>query len=173
MPEKVPSHDNHHLVEQYRFNFFSPELSSIAHATALTDLMITGESFRNVLESAMERGVWWLDVANLSEKELNSLSKILLAHWTTKNTQTPRSRGKVKPFIENQYRVFCFRSVLQMDEDYDGYVKTQNLYLVVFQKGILSFADCQSLHAINVMRKAAQLRDCLVPNRGWMFYALL
>ncbi|KAI9813753.1 MAG: Mg(2+) transporter [Pycnora praestabilis] len=159
-------------VEQSRFSFFSSELESTVHAPDLGDLLMPGESFRDLFQLDPEGGVWWLDVQNPSEEELTAISRAFSIHpLTNEDIRTQETREKVELF--RQYYFVCFRSFLQMDKTSVDYMKPINIYVVVFKEGVLSFTFSQSPHAANVRKRIGKLRDTVALSADWICYALI
>ncbi|KAI9847826.1 MAG: Mg(2+) transporter [Sclerophora amabilis] len=157
-----------------RFSFFSSELDSTIHAADIGDLLMPGESFRDLFTLNPEGGVWWLDVMNPTEDEIKALGKAFSIHpLTSEDIRTQEAREKVELF--RQYYFVCFRSFFQMDKKSEDYMDPVNVYVVVFREGAISFTFCQSPHADNVRRRISKLRDYVSLNLSsdWICYALI
>ncbi|KZF21322.1 cora-domain-containing protein [Xylona heveae TC161] len=159
-------------AEHNRFSFFSSELDSTVHAAELGDLVLPGESFRDLFELDPEGGVWWLDVLNPSEDEVNAISRAFSIHpLTSEDIKTQETREKVELF--KQYYFVCFRSFFQMDKKSEEYMEPLNVYIVVFREGVLSFTFSSSPHAANVRKRIGRLRDYVSLSSDWICYALI
>lgn len=162
----------HSALESNRFSFFSSELDATIHAADLGDLIMPGESFRDLFQLSPDGGVWWLDVLNPTEEETNVLAKAFAIHpLTSEDIKTQETREKVELF--KQYYFVCFRSFFQMDKTSEDYMEPVNVYLVVFREGVLTFTFCQSPHAANVRRRIGKLRDYVALSSDWICYALM
>ena len=170
--KRSPSTLKANVIEPTRFSFFSSELDLTIHAAEIKDLVMPGESFRDLFELSPEGGVWWLDVVNPTEEEVNVLSKAFSIHpLTSEDIKTQETREKVELF--KQYYFVCFRSFFQMDKKSEDYMDAVNVYLVVFREGVLSFTFRQSPHAANVRRRIGRLRDYVALSSDWVCYALM
>lgn len=170
--KRSPSAQKTVVTEPNRFSFFSSELDSTIHAAGIGDLIMPGESFRDLFELSPEGGVWWLDVVNATEEEVNVLAKAFSIHpLTSEDIKTQESREKVELFKE--YYFVTFRSFYQMDKTSEDFLDVVNVYLVVFREGIVSFTFRQSPHAVNVRRRIGKLRDYVALSSDWVCYALM
>ncbi|KAI9843550.1 MAG: Mg(2+) transporter [Thelocarpon superellum] len=158
--------------EPNRFSFFSSDLDSTIHAPELGDLVLPGDSFRDLFELNPEGGVWWLDVLNATEEEIMVLTKAFSIHpLTSEDIKTQETREKVELF--KQYYFVCFRSFYQMDKNSDDYMEPVNVYGVVFREGVLSFTFRHSPHAANVRQRIGKLRDYVSLSSDWICYAMI
>jgi magnesium transporter len=155
-----------------RFSFFSSELESTVHAPEIGDLIIPGETFRDLFELGPDGGVWWLDMLNPNTDEVNAICKAFSIHpLTCEDIKTQEAREKVELF--RQYYFVCFRSFYQMDKKTEAYMEPVNVYIVVFREGVLSFTFCQSPHASNVRKRIGRLRDYVSLSSDWICYAMM
>ncbi|KAI9683116.1 MAG: Mg(2+) transporter [Trizodia sp. TS-e1964] len=155
-----------------RFIFFSSELESTIHAREIGDLVMPGESFRDLFELSPEGGVWWLDVLNPTDEEINVIAKAFCIHpLTSEDIKTQEAREKVELF--KQYYFVCFRSFFQADKAHEDYMKPLNVYATVFRAGAISFTFCPSPHAANVRKRIGRLRDYVSLSSDWICYALI
>ncbi|KAI9762331.1 MAG: ERMES complex subunit mmm1 [Chaenotheca gracillima] len=82
-------------AELNRYSFFSSELDSTVHASDIGDLLMPGESYRDLFTLDPEGGVWWLDVLNPTDEEINAISKAFSIHpLTSEDIKTQEARGK-------------------------------------------------------------------------------
>lgn len=159
-------------VDPSRYSFFSSEMESTVHAAELGDLIMPGETFRDLFDLGPAGGVWWLDVLNPSEEEINALSRAFAIHpLTSEDIKTQETREKVELF--KQYYFVCFRSFDQMDKTSEDYMEPVNVYLVVFREGMISFTFRQSPHAANVRKRIGKLRDYVALSSDWICYAMM
>ncbi|KAI9894434.1 MAG: Mg(2+) transporter [Vezdaea aestivalis] len=155
-----------------RFSFFSSELESTIHAAELGDLMMPGETFRDIFDPGLDGGVWWLDMCNPTASEVDAICRAFAVHpLTNEDIKTQEAREKVELF--KQYYFVCFRSFHQTDKDSESYMDPVNVYLVVFREGVLSFTFCQSPHGTNVRRRIGELRDYFSLSSDWICYAMI
>jgi len=160
------------INEPTRFGFFSSESQSTVHATELGDLVLPGETFRDLFQLGPEGGVWWLDVVNPTEEELGAISRAFSIHpLTTEDILTQEAREKVELF--KQYYFVCFRTFYQMDKTSEEFLEPVNYYMVVFRDGVLTFSFVDNPHAANVRKRIGKLRDYVSLSSDWICYAMM
>lgn len=179
--EKVTSKpiDEKHLFEtlqnengRNRFSFFSSESQSTVHATEIGDLVLPGDTFRDLFELGPEGGVWWLDAFNPTEDEVGAISRAFGIHpLTSEDIMTQESREKVELF--KQYYFVCFRTFYQMDKTSEDFLEPVNLYMVVFRQGVITFSFTENPHASNVRKRIGKLRDYVSLSSDWICYAMM
>ncbi|RAL05637.1 magnesium transporter CorA family protein [Aspergillus ibericus CBS 121593] len=158
--------------EPTRFGFFSSESQSTVHAAELGDLVLPGDTFRDLFQLGPDGGVWWLDVLNPTEDEVGALSRAFSIHpLTTEDILTQEAREKVELF--KQYYFVCFRTFYQMDKTSEEFMEPVNFYMVVFRDGVLSFSFTENPHAANVRRRIGKLRDYVSLSSDWICYAMI
>lgn len=155
-----------------RFSFFSSETEHTIHAPELGDLVMPGETFRDLFELPQDGGAWWLDVSNPSQDELEMFQKAFGIHrLTAEDIQSQEIREKVELF--KQYYFVCFRSFSQMDKNSEDYMEPVNVYMVVFRDGIITFTYALSPHAANVRKRIGTLRNYIDLTSDWICYAMV
>ncbi|KAF9883523.1 Mg(2+) transporter [Aspergillus nanangensis] len=159
--------------EPTRFGFFSSESQSTVHAAELGDLILPGDTFRDLFQLGPDGGgVWWLDVLNPTEDEVGALSRAFSIHpLTTEDILTQEAREKVELF--KQYYFVCFRTFYQLDKTSEEFMEPVNFYMVVFRDGVLSFSFTENPHAANVRKRIGKLRDYLSLSSDWICYAMI
>lgn len=165
--ERVPS-----LAETHRFSFFSSEIEQTIHGADFPDLLSPGTTSRDLFDLPPDSGVWWMNVLNPTEEELNVFKGAFGIHrLTIEDIITQEAREKVELF--KQYYFVCFRSFYQMDKNSENYMDPVNVYMVVFRQGILTFTYTQSPHAANVRKRIGKLRDFMLLGADWICYAMM
>ena len=156
-----------------RWSFFSSDVDNAIHANTLGDLLMEGETFRDLFEPSEESGgVWWLDMANLSEEELNAICKAFNIHRLTReDILMQEDREKVELF--KNYYFLCFRSFYQADKRSEKFLDPVHVYAVVFREGLLTFTFRNSPHTSNVRQRISRLRDYVSLSADWICYALI
>ena len=156
-----------------RWSFFSSDVDNAIHANSLGDLLMDGETFRDLFEPSEDNGgVWWLDMANLSEEELNVICKAFNIHRLTReDILMQEDREKVELF--KNYYFLCFRSFYQDDKHSDKFLDPVHVYAVVFREGLLTFTFRTSPHTSNVRQRISRLRDYVSLSADWICYALI
>ena len=165
--ERRPSY-----TEPTRYSFFSSELEQTIHAAEFGDLLTPGETFRDLFDLPDGSGVWWLDILNPTEEELQAFQRAFGIHrLTTEDIITQEAREKVELF--KQYYFVCFRSFFQIDEKHEDYMEPVNVYMVVFREGIITVTYTHSPHAANVRKRIGKLRDYMALTADWICYAMM
>ncbi|KAJ5095125.1 hypothetical protein N7532_007416 [Penicillium argentinense] len=160
------------INEPTRFGFFSSESQSTVHAAELGDLVLPGDSFRDLFQLGPDGGVWWLDVVNPTEEELGAISRAFSIHpLTTEDILTQEAREKVELF--KQYYFVCFRTFYQVDKTSEEFLDPVNFYMVVFRDGVLTFSFVENPHASNVRKRIGKLRDYVSLSSDWICYAMI
>lgn len=155
-----------------RFSFFSSESQSTVHATEIGDLVLPGDTFRDLFELGPEGGVWWLDVFNPTEDEVGAISRAFAIHpLTSEDIMTQEAREKVELF--KQYYFVCFRTFYQLDKTSEDFLEPVNLYMVVFRQGVITFSFSDNPHASNVRKRIGKLRDYVSLSSDWICYAMM
>lgn len=158
--------------EPTRFGFFSSESQSTVHAAELGDLVLPGDTFRDLFQLGPEGGVWWLDVVNPTEAEVGALSKAFSIHpLTTEDIMMQEAREKVELF--KQYYFVCFRTFYQLDKTSDQFLEPVNFYMVVFRDGVITFSFTDTPHAANVRKRIGKLREYVSLSSDWICYAMM
>ena len=157
---------------QNRFTFFSSESQSTIHAAYLGDLVLPGDSFRDLFQLGPEGGVWWLDIVDPTEAELGAISRAFSIHpLTSEDIMTQEAREKVELF--KQYYFVCFRTFYHADKDHERYLDPVNVYMVVYRDGVLTFSFSENRHAANVRKRIGKLRDYVSLSSDWICYAMM
>lgn len=158
--------------EPTRFGFFSSESQSTVHASELGDLVLPGDSFRDLFQLGPEGGVWWLDVVNPSEEEVGALARAFSIHpLTTEDIMMQEDREKVELF--KQYYFVCFRTFYQLDKTSDQFLDPVNFYMVVYRDGVITFSFSETRHAANVRKRIGKLREYVSLSSDWICYAMM
>lgn len=167
-----PKERRHSLPVPNRYSFFSSEIESTIHAADFADLLPPGDTCRDLFELPDDGGVWWLDILNPTEEELQVFQRAFGIHrLTTEDIITQEAREKVELF--KQYYFVCFRSFLQIDINSENYMDPVNVYMVVFREGIITITYTQSPHAANVRKRIGKLRDYMALTADWICYAMI
>jgi len=171
--EKGPFHRQPSFSEHTRYSFFSSELEQTIHATDFAGLLSPGETSRELFALPSDGGgVWWLDINNPTEEELQVFQRAFGIHrLTTEDIITQEAREKVELF--KQYYFVCFRSFHQISPEHPDYMEPVNVYMVVFRTGIFTVTYTVSPHAANVRKRIGKLRDYMALTADWICYAML
>lgn len=155
-----------------RFNFFSSKRGLTVDAADIGDLVSPGESFHSLFDTGPTNGIWWLDILNPTEGELNALVKAFSVHpLTSEDIKMGEIHEKVEVF--KHYYFVCFRSFHKMGKADKYHVEPLNVYILVFREGTLSITFGPSPHAANVQNRIHMLRNYMTLSSDWICYALI
>lgn len=170
---KGPTDRRPSTTDPCRYCFFSSELEQTIHATEFAGLLTAGETSRELFALPSDGGgVWWLDVNNPTEEELQVFQRAFGIHrLTTEDIITQEAREKVELF--KQYYFVCFRSFHQVSPEHPDYMEPVNVYMVVFRTGIFTVTYTASPHALNVRKRIGKLRDYMALTADWICYAMI
>lgn len=160
-------------TDQMRISFFSTKLDSFVYIDDINGLLLPGTLFHDFSDTGFSEGIWWLNILNPTDEEIDILSKVFSIHQLTiEDIKTREAIEKVETF--KQY-YFCSIRSFYKDEDKDGgsNLEPTNLYAIVFGGGILSFAFGQSEHAANVRKRVGRLGTGAPLSGNWICYALI
>ena len=160
------------FAKKDRFTLFSSATESVTYGTELGDFVSDGiTTFRDLFELGPDGGVWWLDVTNPTNAELECLRKAFKIHPLTKeDIEQQETREKVELF--SQYYFVCFRS-FHSDVTSDDFLQAVNVYIVVCDEGVLSFSFSDTPHAANVRKRINKSRDFVNLGSDYICYALM
>jgi magnesium transporter len=161
-------------LDPNRFSFFSSTWESTIHAAEFGDLVLPGESVRNLftLPEDEHDGVWWLNMNNPTEDEVRVMCKAFRIHpLTIEDITVQETREKIELFPS--YYFACFRSFNVVQEEDGPDYEPFNIYVIVFREGTLSFSFQPNSHATNVRARIAMLKDYVALSSDWICYALM
>lgn len=169
---------SHHHTSQNRFTFFSSAWDSILFAPEFKDLLYDGENVRGLFSLPDDDGVWWLNINNPTNEEINVICRSFGIHpLTTEDIKTQEAREKIELFPS--YYFACFRSFhthaipTSEGENVEHELEPFNIYVIVFREGTLSFSFSPNVHAENVRKRISTLKDWLTLSSDWICYALM
>lgn len=140
-----------------RFTFFSTDVQQPKYAKTLLDYVADGTKFSEMFDVGPEGGVWWLDVVNPTQAELDVLASAFQIHRLTKeDIETQEPREKVELFRD--YYFVCFRS-FNMNKLSEDFLEPVHIYIIVTGDGVLSFSYTPNPHARNVRRRISKVGD--------------
>lgn len=154
-----------------RFTFFSTDVQKPKFARSLADFTSDGTKFSELFDVGPEGGVWWLDVVNPTQAELDVLASAFQIHRLTKeDIEMQEPREKVELFRD--YYFVCFRSFNgnKLSEDF---LEPVHLYIIVTTDGVLSFQYHPNSHARNVRRRISKVGDFVSLGPDYICYALI
>ncbi|KAJ4126965.1 hypothetical protein NW768_008586 [Fusarium equiseti] len=161
-------------AERKRFSFFSSSLESTIHAAEFNGLHLPGETVQDLFSLTKEEdnGVWWLNMNNPTEQEIQIISKAFGIHpLTIEDIITQETREKIELFPS--YYFSCFRSFRNLDQPAGTDYIPFNMYVVVFREGTLSFSFADDAHATRVQTRISSLKEYVSLSSDWICYALI
>ena len=154
-----------------RFTFFSTDVQKPKFAKSLIDYTADGTKFQELFDVGPEGGVWWLDVLNPTQAELNVVASAFQIHRLTKeDIEMQEPREKVELFRD--YYFVCFRS-FNMNRLSEDFLDPIHLYIIVTADGVLSFSYTSNPHAHNVRRRISKVGDFVSLGPDYICYALI
>ena len=117
------------------------------------------------------RPAYWLDVLCPTNQEMQVLCRAFGIHaLTAEDIMLQEAREKVELF--KHYYFINYRTFEQDPRD-EEYMEPLNVYVIVFQGGVISFHWSQIPHPANVRRRIRQLTDYLELSPDWIAYAII
>ncbi|KAJ9650632.1 hypothetical protein H2198_010070 [Neophaeococcomyces mojaviensis] len=154
-----------------RFTFFSSDVQQPKRARTLVDFTTDGTKFQELFDVGPEGGVWWLDVLNPTQPELDVIASAFNIHRLTKeDIETQEPREKVELFRD--YYFVCFRSS-NMNRLSEDFLEPIHLYIIVTADGVLSFSYTTNPHPHNVRKRINKLGDFVSLGPDYICYALI
>jgi len=154
-----------------RFTFFSTDVQQPKRAQSLIDFTADGTKFQELFDVGPEGGVWWLDVLNPTQPELDVIASAFNIHRLTReDIETQEPREKVELFRD--YYFVCFRS-FNMNRLSEDFLEPIHIYIIVTVDGVLSFSYTLNPHAHNVRKRINKLGDFVSLGSDYICYALI
>lgn len=152
-----------------RFSFFSSEREETIHAADIPSLIEPGQPFKELFEPA--DSIWWLDCTCPTDSEMKMLAKAFSIHpLTAEDIRMQETREKVELF--KSYYFVSFHT-FETDIESEDFLEPINVYIVVFNAGILTFHFSPIINPANVRRRVRQLRDYVNVSADWLCYAMI
>lgn len=152
-----------------RFSFFSSEMEETIHSADIPSLVSEGEAFKSLFEP--EDSIWWLDCSCPTDNEMKMLAKAFSIHpLTAEDIRMQETREKVELF--KSYYFVSFHT-FETDSESEDFLEPINVYIVVFESGILTFHFSPIVNPANVRRRVRQLRDYVDVTADWLCYAMI
>ena len=152
-----------------RFSFFSSEMEETIHAADIPSLVVPGQAFKTLFEP--KDSIWWLDCTCPTDSEMKMLAKAFSIHpLTAEDIRMQETREKVELF--KSYYFVSFHT-FETDSESEDFLEPINVYIVVFNSGILTFHFSPIVNPANVRRRVRQLRDYVNVSADWLCYAMI
>jgi len=154
-----------------RVILYSPSFSSTFQAARFPELGIGRQDLPSIFSEESEH-LWWMDVRNPSEKELHLLCSAFRIHpLTVEDILNREIQEKIENFTH--YYFASIRSYRIDETSADRIYVPYTIYMVVFRTGTLSFCFDDSEHADHVLKRIELLKDYVIINSDWIFYAFV
>lgn len=164
----------------HRFSFFSSQTSEAITSPTWEDLFPTGNSdgifqTSNKSQSDTLHPTWWLDIQDATDREIALISQALSIHpLTAEDIAIREPREKVEVF--RNYYLISFQTLLSHSKDETrrhGIPPSAEMYILVFQHGVVTFSPSRGSHVIRVRERIRKLHDPSILSSGWICYALV
>lgn len=158
-----------------RFTLYSSQSQDLVSSTAWDDNLET--YFTHLFNQAKgARTVWWLDVCDATEDDVNTVAQALSVHpLSVEDIATREPREKVEVF--RNYYLISFQTLVSKAEDKDEQVsKTPSsavFFILVFMNGVLTFSPSGCSHVHRVRDRIRKMYDPAILSSDWICYALM
>jgi Mg2+ and Co2+ transporter CorA len=158
-------------TKQQRIILYSPSFGSTFQTTCFSELNLVGADLPSIFSEELEH-LWWMNVQNPSEIELRLLCSAFRVHpLTVEDILNREIQEKIEDFTH--YYFASFRSYRVEDTTLEKSYVPYTIYMVVFPRGTLSFCFDDSEHADHVLQRIQLLKDYVIINSDWIFYAFV
>ncbi|RHZ60693.1 magnesium transporter CorA family protein [Aspergillus thermomutatus] len=174
-PEKLHRRDcleDYSDTESAQFSFFTTRLDSVIHASSINSLALIYGPLHELLDSGEHDGIWWLDVTDPSDGDIELLSRLFDIHpLTTEDIKIRETREKIELF--GPYYFLSLRPPQQAEDTPGSRTSGCNVYAIVFREGVLSFTFGSSPHTSHVRSRIKDHQSHLFLTSDWISYALM
>jgi magnesium transporter len=159
-------------TETAQFTFFTTRLDSVIHASSINSLALIYGPLHALLDSGEHDGIWWLDVTDPSDGDIELLSRLFDIHpLTTEDIKIRETREKIELF--GPYYFLSLRPPQQAEDTPGSRTSGCNVYAIVFREGVLSFTFGSSPHTSHVRSRIKDHQSHLFLTSDWISYALM
>ncbi|EAW09070.1 magnesium transporter CorA family protein [Aspergillus clavatus NRRL 1] len=170
-PPEVEKAYNDPESETAQFSFFTTQLDSVLFAPSLNSLALVYGPLHSLLDGGEHDGLWWLDVADASDGDIELLARLFDIHpLTTEDIRIRETREKIELF--GPYYFVSLRPPQQAEETASPRTAC-NVYAIVFRQGVLSFTFRSRRHTDHVRGRIKDHRSHLALTSDWICYALI
>jgi magnesium transporter len=153
-----------------RFKLFLSKCEDIMHVEELSDLVGDGMSFCDFLRLRTDAGVWWLDVDNPTQDEVNTICRTFNVHPLARDDILTQEAGEKVDMFCSHYFV-CIRTFHMSPKS--QHLEPIKIYIVVFRDGVLSFSFSRNPHTTNVREPISKLPAHVALASDWICYAIV
>lgn len=173
------------LDEVPRFSYFS-SLSQEVVSSSSWEEIFSGQFTEHLQESKKTEGnVWWLDICDATEEDVNIVSQALSIHpLTEEDIITREPREKVEVF-RNYYLISFQTLVTSVDNTgekgrpnspasiFSSTPASAGCYILVFKNGAVTFSPTGCGHISRVRDRIRRLPDPAILSSDWICYAMI
>ncbi|KAJ5101336.1 hypothetical protein NUU61_003558 [Penicillium alfredii] len=163
-----------------RFSFFSSKTQQAVFSSTWEGLFPDGNLdhiFQEKQKSRPDpnRPVWWLDICDATEEDVDTVAEIFSIHpLTAEDIATRERREKVDVF--RNYYLISFQTLVTRstgDDDRPGIPSSAELYILVFQYGVVTFSPSGCSHVSRVRDRIRKMHDPSILSSDWICYAVI
>lgn len=148
-----------------RFSLFTEGSETTLHAQDLPSLI--GGNARPLFENK----TWWLDCLCPTEQEMKVLARTFSLHpLTAEDIMLQEPREKIEQF--RNYYFVCYNT-FESDIESEDFLESLNVYLVIFEDGVLTVHFDPMSHPAMVRRRMRLLHGHVRVTPGWICYAMI
>lgn len=163
-----------------RFSFFSSQPQETITSPTWEGLFPKGgadhifQTSQKTRSDTTER-TWWLDIQDATDTDIALVSQALSIHpLTAEDIAIREPREKVEVF--KNYYLISFQILLSQPKDEarrHGIPPSAEMYILVFQHGVVTFSPGGCAHVPRVRERIRKLHDPFILSSGWICYALV
>jgi Mg2+ and Co2+ transporter CorA len=165
-----------------RFSFFSSDTKQAINASSWASLFPEGNQdviFQETQKARPEprRPVWWIDVREATEEDVGIVAQALSIHpLTAEDIAIREPREKVDVF--KNYYLISFQTLASASRptgsaDRLGMPPPAEMYILVFQYGVVTFSPSGCSHVSRVRNRIRKMHDPSILCSDWICYALM
>lgn len=157
-----------------QFTLYSSLSHHLTPSSSWDDLLSSPTS--QVLTSPDKASIWWVDVRDPSEEDVNAVAQTLSIHpLTIEDIVTRETREKVEVFRD--YYLISFQTLVEREDDI-GKEESRapalgEVYILVFESGTVTFSPSGCGHVARVRERVRKLHDPAVLSSDWICYAIM
>ena len=156
-----------------RFSYFSSQTQSVETSPTFDGLLASSAVKLPLSEEERQPNcdVWWLDVYDATEQDVNAVSDAFNIHpLTTEDVTLREKREKVEVF--RTYYFISFRTLVG-DAKAGSHPSSTEFYILVFYNGVVTFSPQGCVHVDRVRARISKMSDPAMLSSDWICYALM
>ncbi|KOC11717.1 corA family metal ion transporter [Aspergillus flavus] len=174
-----------HSDEAPRFSYFSSQTQQVVSSSNWEEIF-SDQFITHLQESERTEGnVWWLDICDATEQDVDIVSQALSIHPLTAEDITMREpREKVEVF--RNYYLISFQTLVTFADESEEKGRARSpasifwstpssagCYILVFKNGAVTFSPSGNGHIRRVRDRIRRLPDPSILSGDWVCYALI